>query len=264
METSDSTNNEGISHTNLEIANVYRCSRIEREWLHDASMPANYAVTLLHATLFNGVEQYTKKGLIPNRPGDYRKEDVKVGKEPDNFYVRGTDVQFLMRDYADRLGQILRSLPTAPSGHVAEIIGHAAWAYYTLIRIHPFLDGNGRVSRMVMQRVLKGAGFKDIIFSAENGRSTKKYADDKEKHLAVMKQVDNTGSLAPLEKYIAERLLARYQGSPNRDLQEELRTFIETERSEAKNQHRRLPISNIWPQFGNIDLAGNFEEHPGQ
>lgn len=252
---------EAIVHTPNELANVYRCSKLLRNWYEQPDLPSNYIITLLHATLFEGVEAYGKKGILPNDPGRYRIEDIRVSGEPPNFYARGLDVTFLMRDYAAELDRILQNLPTLPNSHVGSVIKDAAWSYYTFIRIHPFLDGNGRVGRMILQRILKGDGFKDILFTQEAIKpGSKKHVSSRDKHLNAMNQVDKTGNLSNLELYIAELLLDRYNAESS-GIGLELRQFIDRKNYEGKTQKRGASITNIWPQFGNIDIYGNGEEN---
>ena len=249
---------QDIIHSRFEIGNVFRCSRILREWLNNPTMPSNYAVTLLHATLFDKVERYSKKGLLPNKPGDYRVEDIKVSGEPENFYARGLDVKFLMREYAEQLDKVIQTLPTNPDLHTEDVINQAAWTYYTFIRIHPFLDGNGRVSRFVLQRVLKGAGFKDIVFTQEVSHGKKRFLENRNRHLDTMNQVDKTGNLAYLEIYLASLLLSRYHESD--PIYKELQELITKKRGEIQSQKQKQTLVNIWPRFKDIDIHGGFDE----
>ena len=253
-QTEISPDENGTIHSRIEIGNVFRSNRILREWINTPQMPSNYAVTLLHANLFNGVKTYGKKGLTPNSPGDYRLEDIKVSGEPENFYVRGLEIRYLMRDYTAQLDSIIDELPTAPEQHIEQIIGNAAWAYYTFIRIHPFLDGNGRVSRFVLQRVLKGAGFKDVIFSEEASLGKKRFLENRNRHLDTLNQVDKTGNLAYLEVYLASLLLSRYGEGDL--IYKQLKEFIENKRQSIHNQKTRMDLTDIWGRFKDVDISG--------
>jgi Fic family protein len=42
-------------------------------------------------------------------------------------------------------------------------IRYAALAHYKLVYIHPFLDGNGRTSRLLMNLILMQAGYPPVI-----------------------------------------------------------------------------------------------------
>lgn len=247
---------ESAGHTNIELANVYKARKVEREWRKSNNQPSSHIIKVLHHTLFNGVESYAKKGITPNEPGVFRREDLVVAGEPENFYVRGTDVGPIMRDYTDSLDRILQTMPKAPLGHVEQIINNAAWAYYVFIRIHPFLDGNGRLGRMVMQRILGGAGFKDIIFVNEAAQGTRKFVEKRTKGLDAMNQVDASGSLNPLEIYIAELLKNGYSNLNEANIKDELDHYILTKRRESAEQNQVGKLSQIWSRFGYIDIHG--------
>lgn len=71
-------------------------------------------------------------------------------------------------------------------------VRHAALAHYKLVFIHPFIDGNGRTSRLLMNLVLMRAGFPPVIIRRS----------DREiyyKHL----QTANEGDVRPFIRFIA-------------------------------------------------------------
>ena len=47
-------------------------------------------------------------------------------------------------------------------------IGYAAWTHAEFVRIHPFVDGNGRTSRLIMNYQLMSDGFLPISIAKEN------------------------------------------------------------------------------------------------
>lgn len=47
-------------------------------------------------------------------------------------------------------------------------IEFAAWTHAEFVRIHPFVDGNGRTSRMIMNYQLMNAGFLPVSIAKEN------------------------------------------------------------------------------------------------
>ena len=47
-------------------------------------------------------------------------------------------------------------------------IKFAAWTHAEFVRIHPFVDGNGRTSRMIMNYQLMNAGFLPVSIAKEN------------------------------------------------------------------------------------------------
>lgn len=46
-------------------------------------------------------------------------------------------------------------------------IGLAAWTHAEFVRIHPFIDGNGRVSRLLMNYQLMSHGFLPVSVAKE-------------------------------------------------------------------------------------------------
>jgi len=88
------------------------------------------------------------------------------------------------------------------SAHNLHPVRHAALAHYKLVFIHPFLDGNGRTSRLLMNLILMRAGFPPVIIRRA----------DREvyyKHL----QTANEGDIRPFIRFIAlctEKTLEAY------------------------------------------------------
>jgi len=240
-------------HTDMEIGNVYRCAKICKEWTsRPADWPSSQIIRHLHGILLENVPSYTKKGVIPLPPGCYRKDDIYVSGEPVNFYVRGLDVIPIMDEYCLELDKKLADLPSNPLCHVDEIIHQAAWAYYTFIRIHPFLDGNGRIGRMIMRRILSGGGFRDIIFYQQPGTAGKENEGFRNRHLDIMNRVDQTGNLAHLEVYIAELLLPRYKNG-DINILSEIQSFI-TKKKHETNLQQQYNLAHIWPIFSDLDI----------
>lgn len=85
------------------------------------------------------------------RPGYFREkpeENVQVGLHTP---PESSDVQAFMEYFSERYMALMKTSPTA------RIIGIAA-AHHRLNYIHPFLDGNGRVTRLVSHAMFRRAG----------------------------------------------------------------------------------------------------------
>lgn len=72
----------------------------------------------------------------------------------------------------------------------------AADFHYTFVRIHPFDDGNGRMSRLLMNFILMQFGYPPVVVRTE----------DKENYLNTLRQAD-AGMYESFVEYIAENLI---------------------------------------------------------
>jgi len=93
-------------------------------------------------------------------------------------------VEHLMGDFIEWLNS-----EEALSLHAVEM---AALAHYRLVHIHPFYDGNGRTSRLLMNLILMQAGYPPIIIPVE--RRAEYY-----EHLKAA----NDGDIRPFVRFIA-------------------------------------------------------------
>jgi Fic family protein len=91
--------------------------------------------------------------------GQYRQLPVRIAgatHEPPPAW----DVSARMSDWADWLA--------AQEAEGAEAVELAAVAHHRLVSIHPFLDGNGRTARLIMNLVLLRAGYPPAIIARAN------------------------------------------------------------------------------------------------
>ncbi len=78
-------------------------------------------------------------------------------------------------------------------------IERAAWLHNKVAQIHPFTDGNGRTSRLIMNWVLMRNSFPPIVIDARN----------KENYYKMIEMADN-GDHKPFAKFLAAQLLEQY------------------------------------------------------
>lgn len=102
------------------------------------------------------VEDPVSKKRLPVVPGDWRTHDVKVGQHV--AISPGSIPRFL-----DRFEQVYNGL-----GRTDSILA-AAWAHHRLLWIHPFIDGNGRVARLMSHALLLEALDTGAIWSVARG-----------------------------------------------------------------------------------------------
>ena len=72
-------------------------------------------------------------------------------------------------------------------------IEYAAWTHAEFVRIHPFADGNGRTSRMIMNYQLMAAGLLPISIQA----------DDRLEYYRTLEEYAVNKNLEPFEDFVA-------------------------------------------------------------
>ncbi len=120
-------------------------------------------------------------------PGNWRKHDIQPfagGMKPPGY----TDVPALMSDWVGDVGAIPND-----SAPVAEAIAerHAAFE-----RIHPFLDGNGRAGRLLMNLTLVRLGYPPAVIQKR----------ERDRYLEALRRADR-GDSGPLGELIARAIV---------------------------------------------------------
>lgn len=122
------------------------------------------------------------------RPGSFRRHDVQAfpgGMKPPSW----TDVPARLDEWlAD--AQALRGLD-AP-----HLPAELAWLHARFEQIHPFLDGNGRAGRLLLNLLLVRLGYPPAIIRTA----------DRERYLAALEQAD-VGDCGPLGEFLARAIL---------------------------------------------------------
>jgi Fic family protein len=115
--------------------------------------------------------------------GRYRNSNVIIGGA-DHTPPDALEVQHLMHDLIKWFSSKRKKL------HVVEL---AALAHHKLVFIHPFFDGNGRMSRLLMNLILMQAGFPLSIV----------LKNDRKKYYRTLDQADQN-NLEPFVQFIAQ------------------------------------------------------------
>ncbi|MBU1682136.1 Fic family protein [Candidatus Micrarchaeota archaeon] len=121
--------------------------------------------------------------------GKYRDGEVRIGgsewKPP-----KAKEVKNQMGKMISKYKKIKMKL------HPVELAG---WFHNNFVQIHPFTDGNGRTSRLVMNWILMKKKFTPVIISVQN----------KEEYYNVIEASDN-GEEKPFAIFLANQLLEQY------------------------------------------------------
>ena len=144
------------------------------------------------------IHNFVTKGILKN-PGQYRTENVTITGtkiRPPNYLK----IIELMDEYIQNIEKLK-----------LQTIKKAAFIHHEFVRIHPFIDGNGRVARLITNFYLMKNGFPPIVTQKE----------DRKKYYRSLNKADK-GNLSDFAMFIA-RLV-------NESLQYYLSSFIDEER----------------------------------
>ncbi len=168
------------------------------DWLNDIIKDkrklSEGVIKELYALLMKGVEFTLAKG----QGGKLIKKSMNVG----TYKIRPNHVLTIsgkIHKYADPLQvnsemeKLLKWFQKNKSLHPVE---KAATFHYKFIAIHPFDDGNGRMSRLLMNLILMKAGYPSCIIKNENRR----------KYLKALEKADTEGDLQPFIDFIASEM----------------------------------------------------------
>lgn len=246
----DFAREEKAAHSPLEMSNVLACHQLVDRWM-ESEYPSSNVIKTLHQQLFQNSD-YERNGSLPTQPGEFRSINVRISGRPENFVAKGTQVRLLMDSYCQDLDDILSNENKLT---LEQTVQSAAWAYETFERIHPFLDGNGRVGRMILKRILKKAGLKDLVFFDERWSG-----NNKSSHLDSLAKTDDYCTLMPLEVYILELLLQRY--SKKEETYKTLSDLLRRKKKELSDFEKNDSVgtlADIWGRFRGTGLyADNF------
>ena len=120
-------------------------------------------------------------------PGNFRKHDIRPfpgGMRPPSFALVGPK----LRDWLD----LINAIPTS-TGHPMERLAEAHAGFE---QVHPFLDGNGRTGRLLLNLVLARLGYAPAIIQKR----------ERPRYLQALRRAD-TGNHGPLAELIARTVL---------------------------------------------------------
>lgn len=180
------------------------------------------------------------KGIQDEHAGRYRDVAVRISRSA-VILPNPRKVPDLMRDFAAWI---------AAPGHPLE---HAAQAHYRLVSIHPFIDGNGRTARLLMNLLLLRAGYPPALIAKEDRA---KYLNALEKaqtggsiedyHLVIFKAVEAT-----LDIY----LLAAEGKQPRRSAAENFGKKLMRIGALGKKSGETLATLRHWTKAGLLEAA---------
>ncbi|XP_004534425.1 adenosine monophosphate-protein transferase FICD homolog [Ceratitis capitata] len=159
---------------------------------HNEILGLDLAMKYINASLVNKIE-ITLRDILeihrrvlghvdPIEGGEFRRTQVYVGG---HVPPGPGDLAILMHHFENWLNSE-QTVSLHP-------VKHAALAHYKLVHIHPFIDGNGRTSRLLMNALLMRAGYPPIIIPKQQ----------RHKYYQFL-QVANEGDIRPFVRFIAD------------------------------------------------------------
>jgi Fic family protein len=119
-----------------------------------------------------------------DKAGKYRHVPVRIGGSNVTF-PEALAVPGLMQDFVAWLHE-----------SNDDPVAVAAKAHFKLVRIHPFIDGNGRTSRLLMNLLLMQAGYPPAIIKKSQ----------RDAYIDALEEVDNTSEITVFEQFIYEAI----------------------------------------------------------
>lgn len=142
------------------------------QWLQAEALVADWAAdrsTLMTKDRLAELHRCLAQGQENNgvSPGVYRKEGVEVVEGLRMLsYVQGRTVPMQVAAFMEWLDQSCAELDQ--NSEPAKVIATAAKAFQWLVSIHPFSDGNGRISRLMMDYVLLRYGILPPVLASSD------------------------------------------------------------------------------------------------
>lgn len=146
---------------------------------------------------------YVKKCISENKPLDENivkdihsilMENILVGGVYRNVEVRITGAKHKPPVPSEMYYQIKEFFKNLDSKSDFNPIELAAWTHAEFVRIHPFVDGNGRTSRLIMNYQLMSNEFLPVSVNKE----------DRLEYFSYLEEYAVNGNLVPFADFIAE------------------------------------------------------------
>lgn len=243
----DQLTKTSISET---LKGAWVAQSVIEEWAHNPNRkPSSQMIPRVYQALMTG----RSHGEVPSLYSICRTYPIRITHTPPNLCLPAEYVYLRTAQFSDDLDKLIESPHRKLNKQgIENIITDAAWAYYVFVRIHPFVDGNGRIGRMLAKLVLKRSGLKDPIF-----HDSRWYKTGRSEHLEALDQVNETCSFTPLESYLAQSLLRAYDSRHDQGVFEILQELVDKRTTGVSKDESRGRLSDLWSGFAGIPMYGN-------
>ena len=172
---------------------VYAQALEPGDW-HDGNLISVQEIRHIHVLAMTPVWQITPHPDATDRegPGQFREHDIRPfggGMTPPSWPLVGARVQ----DWVDGLSEREDTLRSPNPGQ--SLPEPLAQVHNEFERVHPFIDGNGRAGRLVLNLVLVRLGYPPVIVLKQQ----------RAQYLAAMQKADH-GDFGPLGELLARAM----------------------------------------------------------
>lgn len=154
-----------------------------QEIISNKQLITEHLIKSLHSVLMNGADKEIHVGEYKKQPNHVLTLSGKIHKYVDPIHVH------------DEMESLLQWLASEKKIHPVE---RAAQFHYKFVSIHPFDDGNGRMSRLLMNLLLMQAGYYPCVIQNAHRR----------RYIQVLEQVDSLKDMSLFTNFVAQELLA--------------------------------------------------------
>ena len=156
---------------NLDLKAAYDYGRIWIKQHEDITIES--LVTLASKVMARtGGEYYSLGGSFDASKGELRKLNVTAGAGG-RSYMNWMKVPMKLKDFCEELNKRRKAIDTTDELSIYEL---SFWAHYELVTIHPWADGNGRTSRLLM----------NLLQMEYDVLPTKVYKEDKAEYIQAL------------------------------------------------------------------------------
>ena len=172
--------------------------KLIQQWAQDTERPISEAdIKDLNKIIL--VRDFYKEAQTPSGQATRRKLKIGQYKEFPNSVLLQNGEMFeyaTPQDTPIKMAELMQFYHAETEKNELHVVELAAFIHYKFVLIHPFDDGNGRISRLLMNYVLLKNGLPPVII-----KST-----DKKNYLNALNQAD-TGNLRAFVDYISKQLV---------------------------------------------------------
>lgn len=123
------------------------------------------------------------------RAGILKPQDL-AGYRNDQVFIRGArHVPLSKEAVRDCMPVLFELLEAEPKPQARAVLGHFVFVY-----IHPYMDGNGRIARFLMNLMLVPAGYVWTVIPVER----------RTEYMAALEQASTFGNIGPFASFVAE------------------------------------------------------------